>query len=62
MAAKLWSARKARQEIGGSEIRVTLNAGEYVINDPGVWHTADVDGEAAALSITAGEGTEHRGR
>lgn len=45
-----------------SEQRVTISAGEYAINPPGVWHTADVDGEAAALFITAGEGTQHRGR
>jgi quercetin dioxygenase-like cupin family protein len=41
---------------------VTLNAGEYAINPPGVWHTADVEGEATALFITAGAGTEHRER
>lgn len=42
--------------------QVTLTAGEYAINDPGVWHTADVEAEATALFITAGEGTEHRPR
>jgi quercetin dioxygenase-like cupin family protein len=41
---------------------VILNAGEYAINPPGVWHTADVEGEATALFITAGAGTEHRER
>ena len=40
----------------------TLSAGEYAINAPGVWHTADVDGSATAVFITAGEGTEHRPR
>ena len=35
---------------------------EYAINAPGVWHTADVTGEATALFITAGKGTEHRPR
>ena len=44
----------------GSTAIVTLGAGEYVINPPGVWHTADNDGEATALFITAGFGTEHR--
>lgn len=39
-----------------------LSAGEYAINAPGVWHTADVDGSATAVFITAGEGTEHRPR
>ena len=41
---------------------VTLGPGQYVINDPGVWHTADIDGEATALFITAGEGTQGRPR
>jgi mannose-6-phosphate isomerase-like protein (cupin superfamily) len=40
----------------------TINAGEYVVNDPGVWHTADVTAGATAVFITAGEGTEHRSR
>lgn len=42
--------------------RVTLKPGEFAINDPGVWHTADVSGSATALFITAGLGTEHRPR
>lgn len=41
---------------------VTLGPGEYAINPPGVWHTADVAGEAKALFITPGIGTEHRPR
>lgn len=41
---------------------VTLGPGDYAINPPGVWHTADVAGEATALFITAGEGTQHRPR
>ena len=39
-----------------------LKAGEYAIDDPGVWHTADVEGRATALFITAGIGTQHRER
>ena len=50
------------QEIDGEARRVVLQAGEYVINDPGVWHTADVDAPATALFITAGAGTEMRAR
>jgi quercetin dioxygenase-like cupin family protein len=42
--------------------RVTLAPGEYAINPPGVWHTADIDGEATGVFITAGMGTEHRPR
>ncbi len=41
---------------------VTLTAGQYAINPPGVWHTADVEITATALFITAGLGTQHRPR
>ena len=41
---------------------VTIGAGEYAINPPGVWHTADISGEAKAVFITAGMGTENRPR
>lgn len=53
-----------RQFPDGREERVTLNAGDYAINPPGVWHTADIaPGETAdCLFITAGEGTGHRPR
>jgi quercetin dioxygenase-like cupin family protein len=40
----------------------TIREGEYAINPPGVWHTADIVGEATAVFITAGLGTEHRPR
>ncbi len=46
----------------GSKQAVALAAGDYAVNPPGCWHTADVEGEAAALFITAGLGTEHRPR
>jgi quercetin dioxygenase-like cupin family protein len=45
---------------GGALNSIILNAGEYAINPPGVWHTADVEGEATALFITAGAETEHK--
>lgn len=53
-----------RQAPHGGEERVTLGAGDYAINPPGVWHTADVEPgvEATCLFITAGMGTEHRPR
>ena len=41
---------------------VTLGPGDYAINPPGVWHTADVEAQASAIFITAGEGTQHRPR
>ena len=50
------------QQIDGEERRTVLRPGEYAINPPGVWHTADVSAEATALFITAGEGTENRAR
>jgi quercetin dioxygenase-like cupin family protein len=50
------------QELNDNVATVTLNAGEAVINPPGVWHTADVDGSATALFITAGLGTQNRAR
>lgn len=41
---------------------VTIQAGEYAINPPGVWHTADLEQPATALFVTAGLGTQHRQR
>ena len=46
----------------GKTATVTLNPGEYAINAPGVWHTADIEASATAVFITAGEGTELRPR
>lgn len=46
----------------GRTATVKLQPGEFAINEPGVWHTADVEGSATALFITAGLGTEHRPR
>jgi quercetin dioxygenase-like cupin family protein len=50
------------QERDGDVRIVTLRTGEAVINLPGVWHTADVDGPCTALFVTAGMGTETRPR
>ncbi|HEX8058599.1 MAG TPA: cupin, partial [Novosphingobium sp.] len=46
----------------GSTASVTLRPGEYAINPPGTWHTADVADQATALFITSGLGTDHRPR
>lgn len=46
----------------GRREKTTLTPGDYAINPPGVWHIADVEGEASAIFITAGEGTQHRPR
>ncbi len=50
------------QEIDGEEVATTLTNGEYAINEPGIWHTANVQEPCTALFITAGAGTEGRPR
>ncbi len=50
------------QEIDGAPVRTTLDPGEYAINPPGVWHTADVADHATAFFITPGVGTQGRPR
>ena len=51
-----------QEHVDGTTGSVTIAAGEYAINPPGTWHTADIDGEATALFITSGLGTENRPR
>jgi quercetin dioxygenase-like cupin family protein len=51
-----------QEKASGARVTMTLGAGQYVINEPGTWHTADVAGSATALFITAGLGTQHRAR
>lgn len=46
----------------GAHVTITLTPGQYAINPPGVWHTADVHLKATAVFITAGVGTQHRPR
>lgn len=46
----------------GRTASVVIGAGEFAINEPGVWHTADVEGTATGVFITAGNGTRHRVR
>jgi quercetin dioxygenase-like cupin family protein len=46
----------------GTVVSVELQAGQYAINEPGVWHTADVVGNAQVVFVTAGLGTQHRPR
>ena len=46
----------------GSTEQVMIGAGEYAINPPGVWHTADIAKSATAVFISAGEGTQNRPR
>lgn len=51
-----------QERLDGSVAATILHAGQYVINDAGVWHTADTDGPASALFVTAGAGTQVRDR
>lgn len=51
-----------QQHADGTTATVNIGPGEYIINPPGCWHTADIAGETTALFITAGQGTEHRPR
>lgn len=54
---------KLYQEIADGRVKTTtLGPGEYAINEAGTWHTADVDGEATAVFVTAGLETQHRPR
>jgi hypothetical protein len=46
----------------GAVITTELRAGDYAINPPGIWHTADIPEPSRALFITAGAGTENRPR
>jgi mannose-6-phosphate isomerase-like protein (cupin superfamily) len=51
------------QETASGENRtVVLEQGQYAINEPGTWHTADVEESATGVFLTAGEGTTHRPR
>ena len=47
---------------GGGEKTVHLGPGDYAINPPGAWHTADCDAPVTAFFITPGWGTQHRPR
>lgn len=53
-----------QEHADGARESVTLAPGDYAINPPGTWHTADVPAGTVctAIFITAGLGTQHRGR
>lgn len=46
----------------GTTSSVVLGPGQYAVNQAGTWHTADIEGKAEAVFITAGSGTQHRPR
>lgn len=51
-----------QEKSDGSVTSIKLGPGQYAVNEPGTWHTADVESDATAVFITAGMGTEHRPR
>jgi hypothetical protein len=51
-----------QENVDGTIVTIDLEPGQYAINPPGVWHTANVQKSATALFITAGMGTQHRPR
>ena len=46
----------------GTVASTTLGPGDYAINPPGIWHTANVAAPCTCIFITPGEGTSHRPR
>ncbi len=46
----------------GGRRTICLSPGEYAINEPGTWHTADAPTAATVVFITSEWGTEHRPR
>ena len=50
------------QKLPEGEVTTVLQAGQYIVNPPGVWHTANEDTAGTTVFITAGVGTEHRPR
>jgi mannose-6-phosphate isomerase-like protein (cupin superfamily) len=51
-----------QEHADGSADTIELRRGEYAINPPGTWHTADAEEPVVALFITVGEGTANRPR
>ena len=51
-----------QEHADGSTDSIDLGPGDYAINPPGTWHTADADEPVVALFITVGEGTTNRPR
>jgi mannose-6-phosphate isomerase-like protein (cupin superfamily) len=54
---------RLHQESGGVTTALELGPGEYAINPPGTWHTADaIGGPVTAVFVTSGLGTRTRPR
>jgi mannose-6-phosphate isomerase-like protein (cupin superfamily) len=50
------------REVDGEHEPVRLGPYDAMINPSGVWHTADLDEPVRYMTITPGQGTEHRRR
>jgi hypothetical protein len=50
------------REVDGEHEQVVLGPCEAMINPCGVWHSADVHEPVWFMTITPGQGTEHRPR
>lgn len=51
-----------QEQADGTVSLLVLGPGQYAVNPPGIWHTADIEGQATAVFITAGSDTQHRPR
>ena len=51
-----------QEQPDGAKQSVELGPGDYAVNSPGTWHTADTDQPVVALFITVGKDTTHRPR
>lgn len=51
-----------QEYLDGSFHSQALQPYEYAVNPAGTWHTADLQGTATVLFVTAGAGTRHRPR
>lgn len=51
-----------RQLLDGEEVTTVLTAGQALINPKNVWHIADSGTPGWLLTITPGQGTEHKPR
>jgi quercetin dioxygenase-like cupin family protein len=51
-----------QEDANGTCRSVMIGPGEYAINPPGCWHTANIDEPATVVFITPGLGTQGRPR
>lgn len=51
-----------QEHLDGTSQKITLTKGQFAINPPGTWHTANIAGTATGIFITAGKDTQHQPR